>query len=239
MNTETIDQWKPRNLARSPSETDKAPNSFGNHDEILLGVLNAIEQNASTSQRSISRELNVALGLANAYLKRGVRKGLIKIKQVPRRRYMYYLTPRGFAEKSRLTGEYFAASFNFFRRARAQMDELIAECAARGQTQIVFAGVSEMAEVGALCALGHPVKVLAIVDPAQAGKTSCGLPVKATVEECGAFDVVIITVIGDPDVTLKTIRHSVSAERVLAPKLLRLERAIAPASASSVAQAAE
>ncbi len=222
-------------MAKNSSEAAKNPESFGDHDEILLGVLTAIEQNANTSQRSISRELNVALGLANAYLKRGVRKGLIKIKQVPRRRYIYYLTPRGFAEKSRLTGEYFAASFTFFRRARAQMSELVVECAKRGWTRIIFAGVSEMAEVGALCALGHPIQVIAIVDPSQAGKTSCGLPVKATVEECGGFDAVIITAIGSPEATLKSLRSSVPADRLLAPKLLRLDRLMQ----SSVSQAAE
>ena len=222
-------------MAKNSSEEAKNPGSFGDHDEILLGVLTAIEQNANTSQRSISRELNVALGLANAYLKRGVRKGLIKIKQVPRRRYIYYLTPRGFAEKTRLTGEYFAASFTFFRRARAQMSELLAECVKRGWTRIVLAGVSEMAEVGALCALGLPIEIIAIIDPVESGKTSCGLPVKATAAECGAFDAVIITAIGSAEATLKSLRSSVPADRILAPKLLGLDRFLQ----SSVSQAAE
>ena len=60
----------------------------------------------------------IALGLANAYLRRCVRNGLVKMSQVPLNRYAYYLTPQGFAEKSRLTAEYLAVSFNFFRRAR-------------------------------------------------------------------------------------------------------------------------
>ena len=214
-------------LAKSIQNTEKEPASFGNHDEILLGVLTAIEQNANTSQRGISRDLNVALGLANAFLKRGVRKGLIKIKQVPRRRYVYYLTPRGFAEKSRLTGEYFAASFTFFRRARAQMSDLMTECASRGWTRIVFAGVSEMAEVGTLCAYNNPVTLVAIVDPAHVGETSCGLRVKATVAECGPFDAVIITALAVPSATLKEIKASIASERVFAPRLLRLDRVLA------------
>ena len=92
--------------------------------------LDAIDRDSNTSQRTISRELNVALGLANGYLKRCVRKGWIKIKQAPRRRYAYYLTPQGFAEKARLTGQYLTASFTFFRRAREQMSALLGECAA-------------------------------------------------------------------------------------------------------------
>ena len=143
--------------ARNGIAHRKEPDSFGNQDEILLGVLTVVERDANTSQRGISRELDVALGLANAYLKRCVRKGLIKIKQVPRRRYAYYLTPRGFAEKSRLAGEYFSASFTFFRRARAQMSELMSDCDRLGWRRIAFAGISDLAEVGVICAHDFPI----------------------------------------------------------------------------------
>ena len=216
-------------MAKSTPEKSKALEPFGSRDEILLGVLNAIDQNASTSQRSISRELNVALGLANAYLKRGVRKGLIKIKQVPRRRYAYYLTPQGFAEKSRLAGEYFSASFNFFRRARAQMSDLMAECAERGLKRIVFAGVSELAEIGTLCAYDHPVEVVAIVDAARVGEKFCGFSVKADIADCEAFDVIIVTNLTAPEAVFHKIKAENPLRPVLAPRLLRIAMPIGEA----------
>ncbi len=83
--------------------------------EIMLEVLSAVERDSRITQRSLSHDLGIALGLANAYLKRCTKKGLIKIRQVPLNRYAYYLTPKGFAKKSRLTAEYLAVSFNFFR----------------------------------------------------------------------------------------------------------------------------
>ena len=208
-------------MAKSAHETGKQSDSFGSHDEILLGVLTTIERDSNTSQRSMSRELGVALGLANAYLKRSVRKGLIKIKQVPRRRYAYYLTPQGFAEKSRLAGQYFAASFNFFRRAREQMSELMAESAGRGHTRIVLVGVSELAEVGTLCAHDHPVELLAIVDAKHAGSKFCGLPVKASLADCGSFDVAIITDLTAPEIAYEQVSSELSPDRILAPRLLR------------------
>ena len=211
-------------MAKTAQEIGKKTGSFDSHDEILLGVLTAIERDSNTSQRIISRELGVALGLANAYFKRSVRKGLIKIKQVPRRRYVYYLTPQGFAEKSRLAGEYFAASFTFFRRAREQMSELMAECAGRGLSRIVFAGVSELAEVGTLCAYDHPIKFVAIVDPKRAGETYCGLPVKANLAECGPFDVVIVTDLMTPEATFQRIQAKHSPDLVFAPRLLRIAK---------------
>src|SRR5580765_2856373 len=92
-------------------------------ERIVLNLLNSVDDGAQ-SQRRIAEELGIALGLVNAYLKRCVKKGLVKVSEAPARRYAYYLTPRGFAEKSRLTVEYLGFSFSFFRQARAECAEI-------------------------------------------------------------------------------------------------------------------
>ena len=209
-------------MAKTARNGEKEPDSFGNQDEILLGVLTVVERDANTSQRGISRELDVALGLANAYLKRCVRKGLIKIKQVPRRRYAYYLTPRGFAEKSRLAGEYFSASFTFFRRARAQMSELMADCDRLNWHKVAFAGISDLAEVGVICAHDYPIKVVAVIEPARAGEKFCGLPVEASVAACGPLDAIIVTDLTKPEKVFRAVGEELGVDRVLAPKLLQM-----------------
>jgi DNA-binding MarR family transcriptional regulator len=88
------------------------------NDAIVLGVLDAVERNPSVTQRSVARDLGIALGMVNAYLKRCLKKGLIKIGQVPPRRYAYYLTPRGMSEKSRLTPSYLCGDAS---KARAKL----------------------------------------------------------------------------------------------------------------------
>ncbi|MEJ2374326.1 MAG: winged helix-turn-helix transcriptional regulator [Pseudolabrys sp.] len=191
-------------------------------DDILLGVLTAIDRDSNTSQRTISRELDVALGLANAYLKRCVRKGLIKIKQVPRRRYAYYLTPQGFAEKSRLTAQFLSASFTFFRRARDQISALMLNCTTQGMPRIAFAGISDLTEVGTLCAHDHPVTLVGIVDPDRAGEHYCGLPVRASLDELGPVDVVIVTSLTEPLSIFRAMEHELGNGRVLAPQLLSI-----------------
>ena len=90
---------------------------------IVLGLLESVERDGAQSQRKLASDLGIALGLVNAYLKRCVKKGLLKIGQAPARRYAYYLTPHGFAEKSRLTVEYLSSSFSFFRHAREDCAE--------------------------------------------------------------------------------------------------------------------
>jgi DNA-binding MarR family transcriptional regulator len=98
---------------------------------IVLGLLESIERDGTRSQRGIASELGVALGLVNAYLRRCIKKGLIKVGEAPARRYAYYLTPQGFAEKSRLTIEYLSYSFSFFREAKAECARICQ--AARGR----------------------------------------------------------------------------------------------------------
>jgi DNA-binding MarR family transcriptional regulator len=96
------------------------PQSAGSEDSenarIVLGLLESVERDGAQSQRKLASDLGIALGLLNAHLRRFVKKGLLKIGRAPARRYAYYLTPHGFAEKSRLTVEYLSSSFSFFRR---------------------------------------------------------------------------------------------------------------------------
>ena len=99
---------------------------------IMLGLLDAVEQNRAQSQRLLASELGIALGLVNAYLKRCIKKGLVKVRSAPARRYAYYLTPQGFAEKSRLTVEYLSYSFSFFRQAKTDCSELFQAAPKRG-----------------------------------------------------------------------------------------------------------
>ena len=86
-------------------------------EALTLEILQAIEARSDVTQRHLADRMGVALGLMNSYLRRCVRKGLVKINQAPANRYLYYLTPKAFAEKSRLTAEYFAYSFSFYRTA--------------------------------------------------------------------------------------------------------------------------
>ena len=69
-------------------------------EQLVLELLEAVGQKNDVSQRHLARHMGVALGLANSYLKRCIRKGFIKISEAPANRYLYYLTPTGFAEKA-------------------------------------------------------------------------------------------------------------------------------------------
>src|SRR4030042_6905180 len=74
-----------------------------------LRLLEEIEQNPRISQRELSNRFGIALEVTNACIKRMARRGLIRLKGFPPRRIAYYLTPKGFAEKSRLMVHFFSS----------------------------------------------------------------------------------------------------------------------------------
>jgi DNA-binding MarR family transcriptional regulator len=189
---------------------------------ITLGMLNAVAGNAVVTQRSLARELGIALGLANAYLKRCVSKGYIKVSHVPARRYAYYLTPKGFAEKSRLTTEYLSQSFNFFRLARGQCHDLFAECARSGWSRIALVGAGDLAEIAKLVADSHEVQLVGLVDrrAVRFGR----LPVARDIAALGEIDAAIVTDLREPQATFDRIRAVIADERVLTPALLHVVR---------------
>src|SRR6202051_566604 len=117
----------------------------------VLALLSSVENDGDRSQRRIAAELGIALGLVNAYLKRCIKKGLVKVHDVPARRYAYYLTPHGFAEKSRLTVQYLSNSFSFFRMAKGECASVFAAAKANGHDRLVLAGKSDLAEIAILC----------------------------------------------------------------------------------------
>src|SRR3977135_2249667 len=135
------------------------------NQRIMLGLLQSVERDGGQSQRRLAAELGIALGLVNAYLKRCIKKGLVKVSEAPARRYAYYLTPHGFAEKSRLTVEYLSASLSLFRQAKKDCTVALETARARGFSRTSILGVSDLAEIAAICALDTGITTAGGVDP--------------------------------------------------------------------------
>lgn len=134
-------------------------------EQAIRQILDRIEADEEVSQRDLADELGVALGMVNAYIKRCVRTGLIKIQQVPPRRYRYYLTPQGFAEKSRLTAQYLRDSFGALRRGLTSFERLYNDLGETGVKRVVLVGDDEMLEVGILAALSTGIEVVGVWNP--------------------------------------------------------------------------
>lgn len=195
-------------------------------NQVILGVLDAVSRESKVTQRQIAGELGIALGLANEYVRRCLRKGLIKIRTVPRRRYAYYLTPHGFSEKARLTAEYLSDSFALFRRAQSDYTALMTDAATSGYKRVALAGASDLAEIARLCAMGAAVEIVGVIEPAATETAFHGLPVKPSRDQLGAVDALILTAMHDPQATYDRLAAEIGADRVLAPAFLKIRRVI-------------
>jgi DNA-binding MarR family transcriptional regulator len=191
----------------------------------IANLLSSVEREGQVSQRKLAQELGVALGLVNTYIKRCVKKGLIKVQQVPSRRYAYYLTPRGFAEKSRLTADYLAWSLTFFRRARNECTEVMAEARHRGWRRIGLAGGSDLAEIAILTAPEQGIQVAALVDAGMRKAELLGVGVAAHVGEVlPRPDGWIVTALRDAQETYDALIAEMGAPGVLTLPMLSITR---------------
>lgn len=144
--------------------------------ELELKLLNEIERKKNHSQRSLSKNLNVALGLANAILKKFVNKGILKLKQAPMRRYFYYLTPKGFVEKTKLTKEFLKSSLEFYSIAKDEYEKEIIKLKLK-RKKIILLGKSELTEIAILAANIHNLKIESILLETSDEKSFCGVKI--------------------------------------------------------------
>jgi Winged helix-turn-helix DNA-binding len=201
-------------------------------DRIVLNLLNSVEQDGARSQRHFAAELGIALGLVNAYLNRCIKKGLVKVGQAPAKRFAYYLTPQGFSEKSRLTVEYLSSSFGFFRRAKADCATVFEAAHNRRLKKLVLIGVSDLAEIAAICALESDVQLAAVIDPAFQGDRFVGLPVLTSWKNVDPdVDGAILTALTSNlklDLVVEAATECLGAASVLTPKLLAGQQSALP-----------
>jgi hypothetical protein len=156
-----------------------------------LRVLEAVQQDSRLTQRGLASKLGIALGLANVYLKRMIHKGYVKCVNVQPNRISYLITPRGIAEKARLTYEFMDYSLHLYGEVRQHLRAALRECAAAGKRVAIY-GSGEAAELAYLSLKESGLDPVAIFE-SDGGHEFLGMPVlpiadHATVE----FDLVIV-----------------------------------------------
>ncbi len=159
-----------------------------------LLLLDEISKNNELTQRDLSKKLGVALGLVNSYLKNLASKGYITVSNIPRKRYKYYLTPRGFAEKTRLTYQHLQNFTSLYRTARRDFRTLFNEIKKMDVKRIVFCGVDEITEIAYLSLKEAGFDLAGVVDATPDVKKFFGLDVLPMKDIASLeYDMVIIT----------------------------------------------
>jgi DNA-binding MarR family transcriptional regulator len=129
------------------------------------------------SQREISRRLGIAVGLVNSYLKNLVAKGYVRVKDFPRNRYAYLLTPQGLVEKSRLAYQHLTYFTGLYTVARQDYLTLFRRLEAARVLEVAFCGVDEVAEIAYLSLKETSLKLVVVLDDEKAGNDFFGIKV--------------------------------------------------------------
>ena len=138
---------------------------FKPSDEIReLRLLEELERNPIISQRKLSHKFNIALGVTNACLRRMARKGWIRIRGLSHRKIGYYLTPKGFEEKARLTLHMISYTMQHYSELKKMISHRLLEMEQEGFHRIVFYGISDEMEVAYITLQGVNLKLVGIVE---------------------------------------------------------------------------
>ena len=182
-----------------------------------LKILEEIDNDHTPSQRDLSKKLNISLGLVNSFVRRLANKGYFKITTIPKNRVKYILTPKGTAEKTRLTYQYIQYSFGFYRKARNNLKKIFKNLMAQSVKHVVFYGVSELAEIAYISLHETSIKMGGVVDEKKIGKIFFGSAVLSPdMLDSLSFDRIIITSINEDDTAIKKLlKKGISRNKIV------------------------
>ncbi len=122
----------------------------------IINFFSQLEKKEIISQSKLAKNVLISLGMANAILKKAISKGYVKAKAAPYKRYVYYLTKKGFSEKSNLVQEYLEDSLNFFKKAKRSYIEIFKKLKNK---RIYIVGKGDLVDVSKLAAIEINVKL--------------------------------------------------------------------------------
>jgi len=182
-----------------------------------LKILEEIDNDHTPSQRDLSKKLNISLGLVNSFVKRLANKGYFKINNIPKNRVKYILTPKGAAEKTRLTYQYIQHSFEFYRNAREKLHKLFKYLNKQGVRRVVFYGTGDFAEIAFISLQETSIQMSAIVDDNKSGEKFLGGVVKdpASLNSFSFDRILITTMISKDKVLEKVLEQGIPQSKVV------------------------
>jgi len=175
-------------------------NTPDSHHYYELKILEHVADRPDLPRRAAAQKLGVSVKLAHQLLKGLVERGLLHVRKENARRWRYFLTSRGVAEKARLTREFIEFSFEFYREARRRSAQVCRDLSEAGHRRVAFLGLGELAEITYLGVEEWGLELVEVYDAQGAGKAFFGCrvePVQAVAESTA--DRIIVTTFNPRD----------------------------------------
>ncbi len=167
-----------------------------NEELRTLALFEKVEKNHSINQRQLAKELGISLGLTNAFIQRVLQKGWMRARQVSPRRWIYFLTPQGALEKSRLTASYLKRSVHYFQDLKRRVNDKLEDLSAQGVQGLHIYGKGDLTEVVSLCLPLWNIELLSMIPTEHLFTEDADLPI---LPELDAHEQILITTIENTD----------------------------------------
>ena len=172
-------------------------------------LLDEIAKNNEVTQRDLSKRLGVALGLINSYIKNLISKGHITIASIPKNRYKYFLTPKGLAEKTRLTYHHLQNFTNLYKVARKDFQTIFHKLAEKKVKKVAFCGVDEVAEIAYLSLQETALELIGVLDNDNTVKKFFGYDVLSIKDVLSVdYEFIIITSFQSGNALIRMLREA-------------------------------
>ncbi len=134
-----------------------------------LNTLLELKQNPSLTQRSLSRRLNISLGLTNAIIKNLIYRGWIKAKKDTGRKLLYIITPKGMTNVSRLMYKRFQETLHYYNYTKDLLTAYLIKLYQQGEEAVNIYGTGQLAEITYYAGISTPLKLNDIIsdDPSK------------------------------------------------------------------------
>lgn len=150
-------------MARSETEYDRK-------------VLQAIASGQRITQRSLSSDLGVALGLTNLLIRRLVAKGYVKVARIGTRHIRYLMTAAGWDALAHATRQSLENTVHLYTQTREQIRSSLSAISERcdmdaaGQKRVVFYGAGDVAEIAYISLQSTDLTLAGVVDDRRTGR---------------------------------------------------------------------
>ncbi len=110
-------------------------------------LVNILGYKLESSQRGLSRQLNLSLGATNILIRRLITKGYIRVQQLNKKKVQYLLTSKGFTEKMNKSIKYTLATVRHITLLQEALGKILNALHAKGYKKFYIAGNSGLVEM--------------------------------------------------------------------------------------------
>jgi DNA-binding MarR family transcriptional regulator len=110
-------------------------------------VIRSLEENGQNNQRFIAKEAGISLGLTNLILKKMIKKGYLKARQLTPKKIQYILTPKGILEKAKKSYWFTRRTINNMRDMKQRIQDAILKEYERGVRKFAIQGNGELVDL--------------------------------------------------------------------------------------------